>query len=111
MFPLSAEKLSLLEIAEFWSREIKPAASKKELLARLEAAWWLGEITGNSAITRLQFLKKMFESRQEPHLQSVVFVTPNDAGPATETSLEGGEVVVDLRPRISVPGHANNWTE
>jgi hypothetical protein len=62
-------------------------------LAKLEAAWWLGEIAGNSAITRLQFLRNMYQSRHEPHLQSVVFVTPNDADPPAETPLPGGEYV------------------
>jgi hypothetical protein len=111
MFPLSAEKLPLLEIADFWSREIKPPASHKELLALLESAWWQGQLKGNSALNRLQFLKKMFESRHEPHMHSVVFVTPNDAGPTTETWLAEGGVVVDVRPRIRVPGETDDWTE
>jgi hypothetical protein len=109
MFPVSAEKLPLLEIADFWSREIP--ASKKELLARLEAAWWLGEITGNSAITRLQFLKNMYRSRHEHDMQSIVFVTQSDAGPPTDTPLADGGVIVDIRPRITVPGETDYWTD
>jgi hypothetical protein len=100
MFPLSAERLSFLEIAKFWSRAIKPHASREELLALLESTWWKGEFKGNSALNRLQFLRKMFDTRREPDMQSVVFVTPNDAGPPTETPLPGGEFLVDLRPRI-----------
>jgi hypothetical protein len=111
MFPLSAEKLPFLEIADFWSREIKPPASYNELLAILESAWWKGELKGNSALNRLQFLRKMFEIRREPDMQSVVFVTPNDAGPPKETPLAGGEFVVDVRPRIIVPGETDDWTE
>jgi hypothetical protein len=109
MFPLSAEKLPFLEIADFWSREIEPHASQTELLAQLESAWWLGEITGNSVLTRLQFLKKMFESRREPYMQSVVFASPNDAGPPTEIPLPDGGVVV--RPKIFVPDETDDWTE
>jgi hypothetical protein len=109
MFPRSAEKLPLLEIADFWSREIIPRASHKELLALLESAWWQGELTGNSALDRLQFLKKMFKSRREPYMQSVVFASPNDAGQPTEIPLPDGRAVV--RPRISVPDEADDWTE
>jgi hypothetical protein len=109
MFPVSAAKLSFLEIADYWRRESR--ASRNELLAKLEAAWWLGEITGNSAISRLQLLKKMYQSRHDPDRESVVFVTPNDAGPPTETPLAGGGFAVDLTPRISVSAETDDWTE
>jgi hypothetical protein len=107
MFPLSGDKLSFLKIADYWSRESR--ASQNELLAQLEAAWWLGEITGNSALNRLQFLKKMFESRREPHMQWVVFASPNDAGPPSEIPLPNGEIIV--RPKIFVPVETDGWTE
>jgi hypothetical protein len=109
MFPLSAEQLPFLEIAKFWSRDIKPHASYEELLALLESAWWKGELKGNSALNRLQYLRKMFETRREPHLQSVVFVTPNDVGAPTEIPLPDGGMVV--RPKILVPGETDDWTE
>jgi hypothetical protein len=109
MFPLSADKLSFLKIADYWSRESR--ASQNELLAQLEAAWWLGKIVGNSAITRLQFLKNMYRSRHEPDMQSIVFVTQSDAGPPTDTPLADGGVIVDIRPRITVPGETDDWTD
>jgi hypothetical protein len=90
MFPLSADKLPLLEIADC-SREIKPRASQQELLALLEAAWWLGEITGDSD-TCLQFLSKIFRLRTQPSLQSVAFITPDDGGPPIEAALASGGV-------------------
>jgi hypothetical protein len=107
MIPLSADKLSFLEIADHWSRE--SPASRDKLLAQLEAAWWQGQIAGNSARTRLQFLRIMYQSRHD--LQSVVFVTPNDAGPPIETALAGGGFLVDLSPRINVPTEPDGWTE
>src|SRR5258705_3296109 len=107
MFPSSADKLSFLKIADYWSRESR--ASQNELLAQLEAAWWLGEITGNSALNRLQFLKKMFESRRD--MQSVVFVSPNDEGPTINPPLASGEIVVGMTPRIIVPFEEDDWTE
>jgi hypothetical protein len=110
MFPLSAEKLPFLEIADFWSREIIPRATQKELLALLESAWWRGELKGNSALNRLQFLKKMFESRREPYMQSIVFASPDDTGQSTgiQRQPHGGFVV---RPQISVPDEIDDWTE
>jgi len=107
MFPISADKLSFLKIADYWSQESR--ASQDELLAELEGAWWRGQITGNSAKTRLQVLRRMYESRHD--LQYVVFVTPNDPGPQTETALADGGVDVDLTPRISVPNETDDWTE
>jgi hypothetical protein len=110
MFPLSADILPLVEIADFWSREIRPPASRDELLACLESAWWRGEFKGSSAFNRLQFLRKMFEARRGPDLQSVAFASPNDAGPPTEIPLADGGVAV-VRQKICVPGETDDWTE
>ena len=107
MLPVSADKLSFLKIADYWS--LVSPCSQDKLLAGLEAAWWMGEITGNSARSRLQFLRIMYQSRHD--LQSVVFVTPNDAGPPTETPLPDGGFLVDLTPRIPVPAETEDWTE
>ncbi len=109
MFPISAATLPLVKIADYWSREIEPPASRDELLALLELAWWLGELRGSSWDNRLQLLTKMFEKRGEPELQSVAFVSPNDAGPPTEIPLPDGGIVV--RQIVSVPDTAQNWTE
>jgi hypothetical protein len=110
MFPLSADRFSFLKIADYWSREIRPRASRDELLARLESAWWRGELRGNSWDSRLQLLAKMFEKRGEPELQSVAFVSPNDAGPPTEIPLPDGGVAV-VRRIIYVPDATEDWTE
>jgi hypothetical protein len=111
MFPRSEEKLSFLKIAEYWSREIRPLASRDELLAILEAAWWRGELIGKSPRTRLQLLQIMFGFRESPPYQGIVFVTPNDPGRPAVTELKNGEVGVDQSPRINVPCEAEDWTE
>jgi hypothetical protein len=111
MFPRSEEKLSFLNIAEYWSREGRPPASRDELLACLEAAWWRGELVGRAPRTRLQLLKMMFGSRESQSYQGIVFVAPNDSGRAAIAELKDGEVKVDLSPRICVPCEADDWTE
>jgi hypothetical protein len=111
MFPRSEEKLSFLKIAEYWSREIQPPASRDELLTSLEAAWWRGELIGKSPPTRLQLLQIMFGSRESQSYQGIFFVTPNDPGRPVTTELKDGAVEVDLSPRIIVPYEADDWTE
>jgi hypothetical protein len=111
MVPRSEDKLSFLKIAEYWSREIQPPASRDELLASLEAAWWRAELVAKSPRTRLQLLQTMFGSRESQSYGGIVFVTPNDAGRPVITELEDGEVGVDLSPRINVPSEADDWTE
>jgi len=106
IFPTSADKLSFSVLANHWSEE--SGASQKKLLSHLEAAWWVGEIRGNS--DRLQLLKQMFERRYELYLP-VVFVTPDDAGPPVATPGEAGGVLVDVRPRVEVHRESDNWTE
>ena len=44
-------------------------------------------------------------------MQSIVFVTETDAGPPTDTPLADGGVIVDIRPRITVPGETDDWTD
>ena len=110
MVSLLAERLPFMEIAEFWSRAIKHLESQGELLARLESAWWKGEIKGNSALNRVQLLRIMFDARGEPDMQSVIFASLNDAGqPAEIQQLPDGGVLV--RRKISVPDEIDDWTE
>lgn len=109
MYPVSNSSLSLLQIADYWSREIQPPASQNELLALLEAAWWLGEIKGNSELTRFQLLKKMFTLKRD--LTGIVFITEEDGGLPVSVSLADGTAVVDLRPRVTVPSATDKWHE
>ena len=45
MFPIpSGRKLSFVEIAKYWSREISPSASPRELRDAISKAWWRGEL-------------------------------------------------------------------
>jgi len=53
----------------------------------------------------------MFNSRELPAWEAVVFTTRYDDGSRTICPLASGEVVVDIRPRIDVPGDTASWTE
>jgi hypothetical protein len=113
MFPIGKHKLSLQEISDYWSREIQPPASGKELYRLLESAWWLGEIRGDSAISRLQLLKKMFMVMRERDDLGIVFIVGQDAGPPpVEKLLPDGSLLVDIRHEIPVPSsETNDWDE
>src|ERR1700730_13604597 len=112
MFPLAANELSFPDISDFWSREIKPKAYPFELLARLEGAWWRGEIRGLAASTRLQLLQSMFSSLRERHDLGIVFVREEDDPLPRVTELPDGAAEVDMRRRIPVPSDdVTSWNE
>jgi len=113
MFPIGKYKLSLHEISDYWSREIQPPASGNELYRLLESAWWVGEIRGDSAISRLQLLKKMFTAMRERDDLGIVFIVRQDAGPPpVEKLLPDGSLLVDIRHEIRVPSsETNDWDE
>jgi hypothetical protein len=105
MFPISKEKLTFREIADYWSREIWPPAPANELLDIIVRAWWLGELVGY-APPRFELLKKMAGKRnKEDELTNLIFVTPEDVPPPTKQP-PSGNTYVDIRPRVPVPSMA-----
>jgi hypothetical protein len=113
MFPITRDKLSFIEISNYWAREIQPPASEIELLTLLEQAWWLGEIGGVAAVSRLQLLQGMFQAMRDRPDLGIVFVQGEDqTAPAEVTELKDGGARVDLRPRIPCPlGVVSGWDE
>jgi hypothetical protein len=112
MFPITKDKLSFIEIADYWARDPGPSTSEMELLALLEQAWWLGEIPGVTAVSRLQLLQGMFQAMRDRHDLEIVFVQGDHTAPTVVTELEDGGALVDLRPRIPVPmGDICGWDE
>jgi hypothetical protein len=81
MFPIGKSKLSLREIANYWAREIQPPASWSELLELLDAAWWLGEIRGDSVKSCLDLLKHMFKAMHDRDDAGVVFFVEEAPNP------------------------------
>jgi hypothetical protein len=112
MFPISENRLSIREITDYWSREIKPRASPNELLANLERAFWLGKIKAETPITRLELLKRMFERTRRCGSFGLVFVTQEDGGPPRSIELADGSVKFDMRPRVLVlSDDTDTWSE
>jgi hypothetical protein len=100
MFPIADETLSFSEIADYWSREIRPPASDLELLRVLESAWWRGEIVGETALTRLKLIRFLFGHAPDLDL---IFMIGDEPGPPEIEDTADGSVEVDLRPRLTVP--------
>jgi hypothetical protein len=110
VFPIAKAALSLLEISDYWSREIRPSASSDELLSILVSAWWLGELRGDSVHFRFQLLKIMFTSMHRDDL-GIVFIVGDDPGPAG-VELPDGSLEIDVRPQIRVPSSdIDTWDE
>jgi hypothetical protein len=111
MFPIATSTLSFGEIAEYWSREIRPTATWQELLGTLESAYWLGELRGISGPTRLQRLKNMFTSLRHRDDLGIVFIAGDCAVPHP-LELPDGSLKVDLRHQIRVPSaNTDSWDD
>jgi hypothetical protein len=109
MFPITEATLSIEDIADYWSREIAPPVTKDELLRLLLAAWWLGELRGDSAHSRLELLKIMFTSVYRDDLE-IVFIVGDAGSPGVE--LPNGCLAVDLCPEVRVPSsNIGSWHE
>jgi hypothetical protein len=109
MFPIpSGRKLSLIEIARYWSREIKPSASPEELRLALGTAWWRGELVTANSPSRLNLLRTLYLRCTD----YIAFVTPDMPEPPTTRLLDDGDVEVFRRVEILLPnGDPDTWTE
>jgi hypothetical protein len=109
-FPVSKPELSLGDISEYWAPELKLSRDRAQAL--LEGAFWLGEISIVSGITRLELLKRLVKWMRNCDFPDIVFVTPEGASPPEITELADGYAAIDLRPRVFIPsGHAETWSE
>jgi hypothetical protein len=111
MFPIAKDALSFLEISDYWSREIKPRASWKELFHTLTGAWWRGELRGDTVRSPFQLLKEIFTSMRHRNDLGVVFLMANTAGPPPN-EMPDGSVRIDVRPQIRVPSEdIGSWDQ
>src|SRR5262245_17109127 len=111
MFPISSDRLSFIEISDFWSRDMGKA-HPHELLTLLEQAWWRGKIRGIAATTRLELLQSMFTSLGERSDLGIVFVREGDEPPPQVTELPDGSASVEMRIHIPIPSEdVSSWNE
>jgi hypothetical protein len=109
MYPIPSErKLSVVEIAKHWSREIKPPAPAQELRDDISKAWWRGELVAPNAPSRLGVL-------QHYYLMSakfIAFAIPNTEEPPQWVAGDDGEIEFVRPLRVPLPNaNPDTWTE
>src|SRR5947209_3180516 len=110
MFPVSSDRiLAIRDIAEYWSREIRPPASPRELREEMMKAWWLGELTSAAGPERVEVLRSLQTSAVQDWM---LFVTADDNRHPIAEPLPDGGAIIDVRLRVPPPpGSPNSWTE
>jgi hypothetical protein len=109
MFPIPSErKLSVVQVAEYWSREITPPASAQELRDTIGKAWWRGELAATNGSSRLGVLRGYY-SRS---VKFIVFVIP-DVEELPQWIPVDAEVIEFARPlRVPLPNKdLDTWTD
>jgi hypothetical protein len=109
LYPIQASRsLTLLEIVDHWSREIKPARSRKELLDFLSQAWWRGEIDLAVGLRRVQLLRVLYKNYQN----KIAFVVPGKAEPKSFKKLPDGGVEIFRFWRVPLPSaEPDSWDD
>src|SRR5262249_49235674 len=108
MFPISERTLPFIKIADYWSRESKPSASKRELRDSLSKAWWRGESVAANGPSRVHLLRVLFAKCSD----DIVFAIPGAPEPQRSRALEDGGVVVFFHPRVPLPNaQSDTWTD
>src|SRR2546430_1618378 len=106
MFPIASKsELTIRQIADYWSREIRPSASVRELREEIMKAFWRGELRP-TALTRLDALRRLYETGPTDR----VGLPPADSGgfPIPPDDQD------DFPARILIPVPNDNpqlWTE
>ena len=100
MYPIPASlNLTLSQIADHWSRKIKPRRSSDEIRRDLGQAWWRGEFQSNGETTRLRVLRALFKGRRA----DLPFWVQDDDRPQTVWEHPDGSAEVLLLSVIRVP--------
>lgn len=109
MFPLPPEQLlSLARLADYYSREVQPAASKREVLTMLIGALWRGDLKGDSGVDRLTAVRLIFEKGHD----RIAFVIPGQEPPPTARERDDGNWDIILLVQVPLPNaKPESWTE
>lgn len=102
----SDRKLSVFEIAKYWSREPRSPAPHQELLAAIGQAWWRGELVAANGPSRPMVLRALYSKCTG----SIAFVMPDMPEPPQSKLLDDGRWEVFLR--VPLPNaDPDTWTE
>jgi hypothetical protein len=107
VFPIPQDRvLSLRTIADYWSREVQPPATKQETLTELIEAWWRAEFVGNGKPNRIMVLRWLYQNCQD----CIVFTVPGlETLPQIDGTEDGG---VSGWPDVSLPNlEPDSWDE
>jgi len=108
MWPIREARLSLSKIADYWSREISPPASQRDLIAELIKAYWRGELQLTGITGRLRLLRSLHEGFRD----QIAFAVQDCPEPEQFESLPdgGGQLIRPVRVPIP-PGDSSTWSE
>jgi len=109
MYPIPAkQKLTLLDIADHWSREIEPPMGPSEVLDGLIKAWWRGELTAANGPSRPEMLRALYKNYQD----RIKFVPPGLDEPVSTKTLPDGDVVVFRLWSVPLPNtRPKSWDD
>jgi hypothetical protein len=109
MFPIpSGRKLSFIEIAKYWSGEITPSVSPKELRDTISKAWWRGELVAENGPSRLNLLRALYLNCAD----FIAFAIPGMEEPEQWRSLDGGALEFVRPVRVPLPNaDPETWTD
>jgi hypothetical protein len=109
MFPIpSGQTLSFTDIANYWSREIKPSASPRELRDKISEAWWRGELVAANGPSRVHLLRSLYSKCAD----YIAFAIPGAPEPPCFRVLDDGSVEVYRLVTVPLPNaQPDTWID
>jgi hypothetical protein len=108
LFPVPEDRLSCAKIVRYWSREVRPQASPRELLNEIVKAYWRGELQPSGAPDRLSVLKSL----DQLYRGRITFALAGEPDPTQLEHLPDGGARVLLRVRVPLPSaDPGDWSK
>jgi hypothetical protein len=109
MFPISSEQtLRFIDIANYWSGEIKPRVPPRVLRDALSKAWWCGKLVAANGPSRVHLLRALHSKCAD----EIAFVIPGTPELPCSRPLDDGGVEVFRLVRVPLPNaQSDTWTE
>jgi hypothetical protein len=108
MFPISSGQTRFIDIANYWSGEIKPRVPPRTLRDTLIKAWWRGELVAANEPSRVHLLRGL-HSKCADH---IAFVIPGAPEPPCSRALDDGGVEVFRLVRVPLlDAQSDTWTD